>query len=78
MDYPLTEALLGFCAGILLDMGVAGSQSEYAAHVRPMDGAAFAAELQRLLGLYDPAVTSRPAQPAGQPRHATLRDRLRR
>jgi cyclomaltodextrinase / maltogenic alpha-amylase / neopullulanase len=58
MDYPLTEALLSFCAGSHLDMGVAGSQSEYAAHVHPMDGAAFAAELERLLGLYDPAVTA--------------------
>ena len=53
---PLTEALLGFCGGSHLDMGVVRSQNEYAAHVQPMDGAAFAAELERLLGLYDPAV----------------------
>jgi len=37
---------------------VARSQNEYAAHVRAMDGAAFAAELERLLGIYDPAVTA--------------------
>lgn len=58
MDYPLAEALLGFCAGSHLDLGVARSQNEYAAHVRAMDGAAFAAELERLLGIYDPAVTA--------------------
>jgi len=56
MDYPLAEALLGFCGGSHLDLGVARSHNEYAAHVRPMDGAAFAVELQRLLGIYDPAV----------------------
>ena len=58
MDYPLAEALLGFCGGSHLDMGVVRSHNEYAAHVHPMDGAAFAAELERLLGLYDPAVTA--------------------
>ncbi|HXR26816.1 MAG TPA: glycoside hydrolase family 13 protein, partial [Candidatus Baltobacteraceae bacterium] len=58
MDYPLAEALLGFCGGSHLDMGVARSHNEYAAHVRPLDGAAFAAELERLLGMYDPAVTA--------------------
>jgi cyclomaltodextrinase / maltogenic alpha-amylase / neopullulanase len=56
MDYPLAEALLGFCAGSHLDMAVAASQDEYAAHVRPLDGPAFAAELEHLLGVYDPAV----------------------
>lgn len=58
MDYPLAEALLGFCGGSHLDMGVVRSHNEYAAHVRPLAGAAFAAELERLLGLYDPAVTA--------------------
>ncbi len=58
MDYPLAEALLGFCGGSHLDMHMVQAHNEYAAHVRPMDGAAFAAELEHLLGLYDPAVTA--------------------
>ena len=58
MDYPLAEALLGFCGGSHLDMGVVRSHNEYAAHVRPMDGAAIAADFHPLLGLYDPAVTA--------------------
>ena len=37
---------------------MAASQGEYAAHVRPLDGPAFAAELEHLLGIYDPAVTA--------------------
>ncbi|HTS14947.1 MAG TPA: glycoside hydrolase family 13 protein [Candidatus Sulfotelmatobacter sp.] len=56
MDYPLTEALLGFCGGSHLDLAVAATQGEYAAHVRPLDGPGFAAELERLVGMYDPAV----------------------
>ncbi len=34
MDYPLAEALLGFCGGSHLDLRVVQSHNEYAAHVR--------------------------------------------
>ncbi len=58
MDYPLAEALLGFTAGDHLDQRVLGFHHEYRATVRRMDGAAFAAELGRILALYDPDVTA--------------------
>ncbi|MEO6578512.1 MAG: glycoside hydrolase family 13 protein, partial [Candidatus Limnocylindria bacterium] len=56
MDYPLTEALLGFCGGRSLDWESINGHDQYRANVRPIDGPAFAAELARLLGAYDPAV----------------------
>jgi len=58
MNYPLTEALLGFCGGRYLDMSLVNGHGEYRAHVRPLDAPAFAAELERQLRLYDPAVTA--------------------
>jgi neopullulanase len=58
MDYPLAEAILGYAAGSHLDPRVAAQHEEYRHHVVPRDGASFAAELERLLALYDPSVTA--------------------
>jgi len=57
MDYPLAEAILGYAAGSHLDLGVVAFHDQYRTHVRHLDGPAFAAELQAILGRYDPAVT---------------------
>ena len=56
MDYPLTEAILGFTAGPHLDHRVLDFHDEYRAHVRTMDAAAFASRLDELLHAYDPDV----------------------
>ncbi len=58
MDYPLAEALLGFTAGARLDHGILAFHHEYRAHVRPLDGPTFGAELERILDLYPPGVTA--------------------
>jgi len=58
MNYPLAEAILGFTAGPHLDHDVLAFHHEYREHVRPMDGLAFAAELERVMALYDPDVTA--------------------
>ncbi len=58
MNYPLAEAILGFVGGRSLDLAVAREQHEFAVGVVPRDAASFAAELERLGALYDPAVTS--------------------
>jgi len=58
MDYPLTEAILGFVAGSHLDHGVLGFHHEYRENVRPIDAAAFASRLDELLHAYDPDVTA--------------------
>jgi cyclomaltodextrinase len=58
MNYPLAEAILGFTAGSRLAWDVLAFHHEYRERVRPLDGAAFAAELQRIMTLYDPAVTA--------------------
>ena len=70
MDYPLAEALLGFCAGSHLDRAMAATQADYAHYVRPIERRGFAAELERLLGTLRPGRHRRAAEPAGQPRHA--------
>lgn len=56
MNYPLAEAIIGYAAGRHLDERVVAEHVEYRDTVVPRDGASFAAELQRLLGVYDPAV----------------------
>jgi cyclomaltodextrinase len=56
MDYPLAGAILGFAGGRHLDRGVLAAHHELDGLVQPRDGASFAAELERLMGLYDPAV----------------------
>ncbi len=58
MNYPLAEALLGFTGAEHLDMDVVASQHEYREFVRPLDGAAFARQLEHLLRLYRPEVTA--------------------
>jgi neopullulanase len=58
MDYPLAEAILGYAAGSHLDSRVVAQHAEYRKYVVPRDGASFATELERLLGLYDPDVTA--------------------
>ncbi len=57
MNYPLAEAILGFAAQGHLDEAVVRAHHEYGGGTRRRDGAAFAAELERLMGLYDRAVT---------------------
>ena len=57
MNYPLAQAILGFAAQGHLDEGVVRRHHEYGRTVRRRDGAAFGAELERLMGLYDRAVT---------------------
>ena len=54
MNYPLTEALLSFTAARHLDMEVVATQHEYRQFVRPIDGPAFAASLERLMTTYRP------------------------
>lgn len=57
MNYPLAQAILGYVAGDHLDEGVVRAHHEYGRTVVRRDGPAFAAELERLMALYDPAVT---------------------
>lgn len=57
MNYPLAQAILGFTAQAHLDEGVVRAHHEYGRTVLRRDGAAFAAEVERLMALYDPAVT---------------------
>jgi len=57
MNYPLAQAILGFAAQGHLDEGVVRRHHEYGRTVRRRNGVEFAAELERLMGLYDRAVT---------------------
>ena len=57
MNYPLGEAILGFTAQGHLNEEVVRRHHEYGRTVQRRDGAAFGAELERLMGLYDRAVT---------------------
>jgi cyclomaltodextrinase len=57
MNYPLAQAILGFVAQGHLDEDVVRRHHEYGRTVRRRDGSAFGAELERLMGLYDRAVT---------------------
>lgn len=56
MNYPLGEAILGFAGGSQLDIGVAKQHDAFGSGVFHRDASSFAAELQRLLALYDPDV----------------------
>lgn len=58
MNYPLAEAILGYVGGSTLDMAIVQGHQEYRQHVRPLDGAGFAARLVELLGIYDPDVVA--------------------
>ncbi len=57
MNYPLAFAILGYAAQGHLDPVIAGRQNEYRNGTVVRDGAGFGHELERLMGLYDPAVT---------------------
>ena len=57
MNYPLAYAVLGYAAQDRLDWEVVGRQHEYGRHTAVRDGAGMAGELERLMALYDPAVT---------------------
>jgi cyclomaltodextrinase len=54
MNYPLTEALLSFCAARTLDRQVVSMQHEYRDSVRPIDGVEFASRLGHLMTMYRP------------------------
>ncbi len=58
MNYPLAEATLGYAAGRHLDTRIASQHDEYRKYLVHRDAASFAAELERLQGLYDPDVTA--------------------
>jgi neopullulanase len=58
MNYPLAIAILGFVGGPLLDAAVIAGQSNYARELVALDGRAFGSSLERVIGLYDPAVTA--------------------
>lgn len=58
MNYPLAQAILGYVSGDRLDEAVVRAHHEYGRTVVRRDGPRFAAELERLMRLYDPAVTS--------------------
>ena len=74
MNYPLAQAILGFAAQGHLDEGVVRRHHEYGRTVHRRDGAAFAAELERLMGLLRPRRDRGPAQPPRQPRQPALPD----
>ncbi|HEX5826437.1 MAG TPA: glycoside hydrolase family 13 protein, partial [Candidatus Limnocylindrales bacterium] len=57
MNYPLAEAILGFAAQQHLNDPVIRAHHEYGGRVHARHGAAFGVELERLMGLYDRAVT---------------------
>ncbi|MEO5964606.1 MAG: glycoside hydrolase family 13 protein [Candidatus Limnocylindrales bacterium] len=57
MNYPLAEAILGYAAQGHLNEPVVRAHHEYGGSVHRRDGAGFGAELERLMGLYDRAVT---------------------
>ena len=58
MNYPLTEAIVGFAGGAHVDWEVVAQQHEYRDAVRPLDGPAFAERIEQLLRNYDPAVVA--------------------
>jgi cyclomaltodextrinase len=58
MNYPLGVAILGFVGGPSLDHEVIAGQANYARDLVALDGPTFGAHVERLMGLYDPAVTA--------------------
>ena len=57
MNYPLAEAIISFVGGERIDRRVVAQHYELGANIRPEDGRAFAARLERAMTIYDPAVT---------------------
>lgn len=58
MNYPLTMAILGFVGGSHIDRGVIAGQQNYRDALVGLDGPAFAASLERNLGLNSPSTTA--------------------
>ena len=58
MNYPLTEAILGFAGGPSLDMDVVRGHHEYRRTMAPLDGPGFAARLLETADAYDPDVVA--------------------
>lgn len=56
MNYPVTQACLGFFGGEQLDLAETRRQANYR-QVRPLPVLEFAEQVERALGLYDSAVT---------------------
>ena len=80
MNYPLAQAILGFAAQGHLDEAVVRAHHEYGPHVRRRDGYEFGRELERLMGLYDRAVTDVQLNLLGShdsPRYRTMAGRDR-
>jgi neopullulanase len=57
MNYPLATAILAYAAGGRMDQGALAFHHAYR-DLRPLDGAGLSHELDRILDLYDPAVTA--------------------
>jgi neopullulanase len=57
MNYPLAQAILGYAAQGHLNEPVVRAHHEYGGTVHRRDGATFGAELERLMSVYDPAIT---------------------
>lgn len=55
MNYPLLTSIVGFAAGTHLDQRPAGRHGWLGRNLVPLDGPAFAAGLERLMGVYRPA-----------------------
>ena len=58
MNYPLTEAILGFAGGPSLDMDIVRGHHEYRRTMAPLDGPGFAARLLETADAYDPDVVA--------------------
>jgi neopullulanase len=58
MNYPLLEAIVSFVSGQHLDLEAVASQQTLRGRIVPIDGPKFAARLEELDALYDPAITA--------------------
>jgi neopullulanase len=58
MNYPLGTAILGFVGAGHLNMDVINRHDSYRRMIQPLDGPAFAARLEALMTVYDPAVVA--------------------
>lgn len=58
MNYPLARAILGYVAGETIDWDLVAGTPEYPGRVQPLTAEAFAAEVNRLAHLYDPAIVA--------------------
>jgi cyclomaltodextrinase len=58
MNYPLGIAILGFASAGQVDQGAIDGQADYRRFLHPIDGPALGAQVERLMALYEPAVTA--------------------